>query len=128
MKTVNEAAVWLQEHDHFLILTHRRPDGDAVGCAIALCLGLRAAGKQAHIWANPQFTPRYAERLAGLVSDQVEENTLSLQRGVAYTRAMEAVYEETDAEFYVRRLLRGSINTIGYDNAIMVEEYRFPQQ
>jgi len=75
MKTVNEAAVWLQEHDHFLILTHRRPDGDAVGCAIALCLGLRAAGKQAHIWANPQFTPRYAERLAGLVSDQVEENT-----------------------------------------------------
>jgi len=62
------------------------------------------------------------------VHDQVEENTLSLQRGVAYTRAMEAVYEETDAEFYVRRLLRGSINTIGYDNAIMVEEYRFPQQ
>ncbi len=62
------------------------------------------------------------------VRDQVEEKTVDLQRGVAYTRAMEAVYEETDVELYVRRLLRGNINTIGYDNAIMVEEYRFPQE
>ena len=62
------------------------------------------------------------------VRDQVEEKTLSLQRGVAYTRAMEAVYEETDVELYVRRLLRGNINTIGYDNALLVEEYRFAQE
>ena len=74
MKTVNEAAKWLQERDRFLILTHRRPDGDAVGSAIALCLGLRAIGKQAHIWANPQFTPRYAARLQGLTMDVVAQD------------------------------------------------------
>ena len=73
MKTVKEAANWLQERDDFLILTHRRPDGDATGCAIALCLGLRSIGKTAWIWANPQFTPRYAPRLAGLTADTVSE-------------------------------------------------------
>ena len=36
MKTVKEAAQWLRERDHFLILTHRRPDGDAVGSTLGL--------------------------------------------------------------------------------------------
>ena len=69
MKTIKEAALWLQDRDEYLILTHRRPDGDAVGCAVSLCLGLRSLGKTAWIWANPQFTPRYADRLAGLTTD-----------------------------------------------------------
>ena len=73
MKTIKEAAGWLRERDDFLILTHRRPDGDATGCAIALCLGLRSIGKTAWIWANPQFTPRYVPRLAGLLTDTVSE-------------------------------------------------------
>ena len=76
MKTVKEAAKWLLERDHFLILTHRRPDGDAVGSAIALCLGLRSIGKDAWIWANPQFTPRYEARLAGLTRQDAAENAV----------------------------------------------------
>ena len=62
------------------------------------------------------------------VAERLESDTLDLQRGVAYTRAIEAVYEETDVEFYYKRLLRGNINTLGYDNALLVEEYRFPQE
>ena len=73
MKTINEAAAWLQARNDFLIITHRRPDGDATGCALALCLGLRSIGKTAWIWANPQFTPRYAARLAGLTTETVSE-------------------------------------------------------
>ena len=72
MKTINEAARWLSDRDNFLILTHRRPDGDAVGCAIALCLGLRQIGKTAVIWENPQFTERYLPRLAGLTGPEPE--------------------------------------------------------
>ena len=75
MKTLKEAASWLLQRDDFLIVTHRRPDGDAVGSAVALCLGLRAAGKRAHIWENPQFTARFEGRLDGLVSADVTENT-----------------------------------------------------
>ena len=69
MQTIHEASRWLLERDDFLILTHRRPDGDAVGSAIALCLGLRQLGKRAYIWANPQFTQRYAQRLTGLTTE-----------------------------------------------------------
>ena len=36
-----EAAAWLNQRDHILILTHRRPDGDTVGCAAGLCAALR---------------------------------------------------------------------------------------
>lgn len=75
MKTIEEAALWLQNRDHFLILTHRRPDGDTTGCAIALCQGLRSIGKDAWIWENPQFTARYLPRLAGLTTAEVHDNT-----------------------------------------------------
>ena len=78
MKTVNEAAAWLKAHDDYVILTHRRPDGDAVGSAISLCLGLRAIGKTAHIWENPQFTPRYAKRLEGLTTKKTEGTIISV--------------------------------------------------
>ena len=76
MERIDQAARWLLERDNFLILTHRRPDGDATGCAIALCLGLRSLGKTAWIWANPQFTPRYAPRLAGLTTDTPAEDAV----------------------------------------------------
>ena len=76
MKTIKEAARWLLERDHFLILTHRRPDGDAVGSAVSLCLGLRAIGKDAWIWANPQFTPRYAQRLDGMTRQDLADNAV----------------------------------------------------
>ena len=38
--------------DQVLILTHRRPDGDTVGCAAALCLALRQKGKTAWVLPN----------------------------------------------------------------------------
>ena len=72
--TTCKTAQWLKAHDHYLILTHRRPDGDAAGCAASLCLGLRAIGKQAWIWDNPQFTPRYAPYLQGLTSTDFTQN------------------------------------------------------
>lgn len=62
-----EAAAFLREHDDYLILSHRRPDGDTVGSCAALCRGLRALGKTAWLYPNPQFTPRFAPYLDGLV-------------------------------------------------------------
>lgn len=65
--SLQDAADFLQAHDNYLILSHRRPDGDTVGCCAALCRGLRAIGKQAWVYANPQFTPRFAPYLEGLI-------------------------------------------------------------
>ena len=50
--TVVETAALLRRFDDVLILTHLRPDGDTVGCAAALCLGLRALGKRAYLLHN----------------------------------------------------------------------------
>ena len=58
--TVSKAADLLRSMDHVLILTHVRPDGDTVGCAAALCAGLRALGKAAYLLPNPELTENSA--------------------------------------------------------------------
>lgn len=59
MLSIAETAQWLRERDNFLIITHRRPDGDTVGCSGALAQGLREYGKTVHILQNPEATARY---------------------------------------------------------------------
>jgi len=59
MLTPYETAAWLKETDNFLIITHRRPDGDTIGSASALAHGLREQGKTAFVLYNPEITPRY---------------------------------------------------------------------
>ena len=57
--TAEQAAEVLRGADRILILTHLRPDGDTCGCAAALCLALRAAGKTAYLADNTEITARY---------------------------------------------------------------------
>ena len=54
--TPQEAAALLRQKDKILILTHRRPDGDTIGCAVGLCLALRQLGKTAFLLKNPDIT------------------------------------------------------------------------
>jgi len=63
--TRSECAAFLLQKDNFCILTHADPDGDALGSAAGLCLGLRALGKTAFVLENPQ-TP---EELAFLCEE-----------------------------------------------------------
>ena len=58
---IAETAKWLKERDNFLIITHRRPDGDTLGCAAGLADGLRGIGKTAYILYNPETTDRYLQ-------------------------------------------------------------------
>lgn len=54
--STQEAAALLRQKDDILILTHRRPDGDTIGCAAALCQALRQLGKTAWLLENPDVT------------------------------------------------------------------------
>ena len=45
---------------HLMEFYRERPDGDTIGSASALCLGLRQLGKTAFVLTNEQFTPRFA--------------------------------------------------------------------
>jgi len=67
---VKETAACLAQQNGFLILTHKKPDGDTLGSASALCRGLRAIGKEAYLLENPDITPRYAPFVADLLSPE----------------------------------------------------------
>lgn len=61
-----DAAAWLQSHDNYLILTHRRPDGDTLGSSAVLCRGLRQFGKTAYVLENREVTEKYLHLHEGL--------------------------------------------------------------
>lgn len=65
-----EAAEFLKAHDNYLVLTHKRPDGDTIGCAAGLCRALRALGKTAHILPNEDATTLLAGYLEGLTAPE----------------------------------------------------------
>ena len=81
--TRTEVADYLEKHDHYCILTHRRPDGDTVGSAVGLCLGLRSMGKDAVVLYNPEITPRYEPLMEGLTVKEPREGDLIVAVDVA---------------------------------------------
>ena len=102
-KTVNnqETAEFLRTHDHYLILNHRRPDGDAVGSAAALCRGLRAMGKEAWVWKNPQTSQRLSVYLTGLETETVPDQATI----VSVDMATENLLPMNGAEFIGKTVL-----------------------
>lgn len=65
-----EAAAFLRAHDNYLILTHKRPDGDTIGCAAGLCRALRGLGKTAYVLPNEDATPLLEGYLDGLTAPE----------------------------------------------------------
>ena len=74
--TRKQTADFLNENDHYVILTHRRPDGDTLGSSALLCRGLRKMGKTAHILRNPEITEKYAHLHEGLTTEQVADGDI----------------------------------------------------
>ena len=83
MRSELEMAGVLLAIDRAVILTHRRPDGDTVGCAAALCLGLRQLGKTAFILENPELTDKYKPYFEGLTCVAIGENDTIIAVDVA---------------------------------------------
>ena len=81
--TRSETAQILLAHDHYTIITHRRPDGDTIGSSAVLCMGLRQLGKTAHILENPEITPKYVHLHQGLTKPQAEEGDFVVTVDVA---------------------------------------------
>lgn len=50
----------IQRHKSFGVISHFRPDGDAIGSTLALGLALRALGKTVHLWNEDSVPARYA--------------------------------------------------------------------
>ena len=74
--TRKQTADYLSQNNNFVILTHRRPDGDTLGSSAVLCRGLRQLGKNAHILRNPEMTEKYAFLHEGLTKESVEDGEI----------------------------------------------------
>ncbi|MEG1633702.1 MAG: bifunctional oligoribonuclease/PAP phosphatase NrnA [Oscillospiraceae bacterium] len=62
--TINECVAYLKEHDNYLIISHKRPDGDTLGSGAALCSALRRSGKTAFCLPNPETIANYLPLVA----------------------------------------------------------------
>ena len=62
MKRINEAeaAEILKSKDNILILTHRSPDGDTLGCAFALRRVLSGMGKTVMVDCSDDIPKKYS--------------------------------------------------------------------
>ena len=91
---IEETAAFLLAHDNYAILTHRRPDGDTLGSAAALCRMLRALGKTAHILVNPEITPRYLWLHQGLTRQEAEAGDTLVTVDVASPQMLPKAFEQ----------------------------------
>ena len=67
----------LNKMDNVLIFAHRSPDGDTLGCAFALCRGMRSLGKKATVKCADEIPEKYAFMREGM-----EEQTFEPQHFV----------------------------------------------
>jgi len=65
-----EIGQWLDRHQRFVLLSHVRPDGDAIGSQLALGFALEAMGKQVRL-INEDGLPDNLAFMAG--SERIEE-------------------------------------------------------
>ena len=100
--TRNETARVLRDNNRFLILTHRRPDGDTLGSAAALCLGLRLLGKTAWVLQNPEVTPRFSFLLEGLTVDTPPQDTFIVSTDVASPSMLPAQWANLNGKIRLR--------------------------
>jgi phosphoesterase RecJ-like protein len=57
--TFSEIGAVLVERSRFLVLSHIRPDGDAIGCSLAMTLCLKAMGKDVTVWNEDGLPERF---------------------------------------------------------------------
>ena len=100
--TKEQTAEYLSQNDGFVILTHRRPDGDTLGSAAVLCRGLRRRGKTAHILRNPEITAKYAHLHEGLTTETVADSDIL----IAVDTASKGMLPEAFAPYADRIALR----------------------
>ncbi len=58
--TLEQIASALREHQKFAVLSHVRPDGDALGSTLAVALALKALGKDVHPWNEEGLLEKYS--------------------------------------------------------------------
>ena len=100
--TRSETAQFLSQRDHFAIVTHRRPDGDTLGSAALLCLGLRQLGKTAYVLENPETTEKYLPLMANLTKPQADQQDTLVAVDVASSNMLGDYFAPLEGKILLR--------------------------
>ena len=73
---VQQMAEKLCAADNILILCHKNPDGDTVGCGSALCYAFKALGKTAAVLCSDTIPSRYSFTAPALFRGEFEPKTV----------------------------------------------------
>lgn len=92
--TLIEASKLLLNNDKFHILTHRYPDGDTLGCAYALCYGLRSLGKKANVIVNGKLPSKFT-----YLAENYEEQDFSCEYVVSVDVAAPSLLGDLQSEY-----------------------------
>lgn len=90
-----QAAALLQQWDNILLLTHKRPDGDTLGSATALCRCLRLLGKTAWLLESKDAIHLFDEYLEGYIAPE----DFACEKVVAVDIADEKLFPPNAEEF-----------------------------
>lgn len=71
--TLNEVVSLLQENDNILILTHKSPDGDTLGGALALFYALKKCNKTAKVIYQEKFSSKFKYLFENYKGDYFKE-------------------------------------------------------
>ena len=113
-----EAAGFLLAHDNYTILTHRRPDGDTLGSAAALCLGLRKLGKNAWVLNPTEALDDLDWLLADITKDQSDENDTIVAVDVAAPNMLPRDFEEVGQRTKLRIDHHGSATPFAQEELV----------
>ncbi len=113
-----EAAGFLLAHDNYTILTHRRPDGDTLGSAAALCLGLRKLGKNAWVLNPTEALDDLDWLLADITKDQAEESDTIVAVDVAAPNMLPRDFAEVGERTRLRIDHHGSATPFGEEGLV----------
>ncbi len=74
-RELSSISSWLRQSARPLVISHRRPDGDALGSMVAMACALQQMGQQPHLAIYEPLPPRYLEILGGNPPLQVWADT-----------------------------------------------------
>ena len=84
---------FLKKHDDYIILTHISPDGDTLGSAYALALGLISMGKKAFVVCNDEIPAKYNYFVKEAALKSIDYKTI-VAVDVADAKLLGSLYEK----------------------------------
>lgn len=88
-----ELCSYLKDHDDYIILTHISPDGDTLGSAYALALGLLSIGKRAFVVCNDEIPRKYDYFVKAAALKSFDYKTI-ISVDVADAKLLGSLYEK----------------------------------